>query len=142
MSFDIFAISGDIELGRNGDVARVTDSDKLAQEVIKLLNTTIGSDPLNPNYGSLLTSARLGSGIDVDSIVGQTQAILTEALEQLVQLQEFQSSFQTLTDAETIVGFEPPIVELDDAEPRQFNVMINALSRDLTPLTIAFVARF
>lgn len=143
MSFDILAINGDVELGRDGDVQQVTDSDKLAQDVIKILNTTLQSDPLNPGYGSLLTAMRLGTPvIDPDGLVAQAQAVLIESLERLVQLQEQQASFQDLSDAETIVDFETPIVEIDPQEPRQFNVIVNALSRDLTPMTIAFVARF
>lgn len=142
MSFDIKAISGDIELGRNGDVVRVADSDKLAQDVIKLLNTTLESDPLNPGYGSILTSAMIGSGsTDPQSLAAQAEVIIGDALDQLIAQQQFQRTFQAMTDAETIIDFDSPIVEIDPEEPRQFNVRVDAISRDLTPLMLAFVIR-
>lgn len=142
MSFDVRAIKGDIEFGANGDLVRVTNSDKLAQDIIKLLNTPIGSSPLNPGYGSSLTVEQIGETPTVYGIIEQTRAIITQALEQLTTLQAAQAAEQTLTDAETLVDFEAPIVERDEVDPRQYNIVVNALSRDLTPLTIALVVRY
>ena len=143
MSFDIRLTDGDIQLGGNGDVDRVVDSDKLAQDVIKLLNTTIGSDPLNPNYGSTLTSSNIGQAIaSPDNMAAQAQAVISQGLDQLIALQGLQRTIQTVTDAETILDFDAPVVEIDPIEPRQFNITVNAISRDLTPITIAFVVRF
>jgi hypothetical protein len=143
MSFDIKAISGDVELGQNGDLTIITDSDKLAQDIIKLLNTPIGTNPVNPGYGSTLTVNQIGTGIvSAADLVNQTKITITQALEQLISQQNAQSAIQFLTDAETLVDFETPIVEQDPQEPRQFNIAVNAISRDLTPLTIALVVRF
>lgn len=143
MSFDIRVIEGDLVLGANGDAMRIVDSDKLAQDVIKVLNTPIGSNPLNLNYGSTLTTAQIGEPvINPSAIVAQTTAAVQQALEQLIAMQEQQKSFQRITDAETIVDFESPLVEQDPIEPRQFNIVVNAISRDLTPLTIALVIKF
>ncbi len=142
MSFDIRVTSGDLELGSNGDAATVVNSDKLAQDVIKVLNTPIGSSPLNPTYGSTLTVAQLGQVIDVEAVISQTTISIASALEQLVATQAQQKSFQIVTDAETIVDFESPIVEPDPVEPRQFNIVVNAISRDLTPISIALVVKF
>lgn len=142
MSFDIRLVDGDIVLGDTGDVDRVVDSDKLAQDVIKLLNTTIGSDPLNLNYGSPLTSSSIGTIVDSLSIITRTQAVISQGLEQLIATQDMQRSIQSLSDAETIVDFDTPVVEQDPIEPRQFNIVVNAISKDLTPITLAFVMRF
>jgi hypothetical protein len=143
MSFDIKAISGDVDLGQNGDLTIITDSDKLAQDIIKLLNTPIGTNPVNPGYGSTLTVNQIGTGIvSATDLVNQTKITITQALEQLISQQNAQSAVQFLTDAETLVDFETPIVEQDPQEPRQFNIAVNAISRDLTPLTIALVVRF
>jgi hypothetical protein len=143
MSFDIRLVDGDIQLGGNGDVDRVVDSDKLAQDVIKLLNTTIGSDPLNPNYGSTLTSSDIGQAIaSPTNMAAQAQIVIAQGLDQLIAIQGLQRSIQTVTDAETILDFDTPVVELDPIEPRQFNIRVNAISRDLTPITVAFIVRF
>lgn len=142
MSFDIRVIEGDISLGAGGDVDRVMNSDKLAQDVIKVLNTPIGSSPLNLNYGSTLTIEQVGEPIiNPGAVVARTTAAIQQALEQLIAMQDQQRSFQRITDAETIVDFESPLVEQDSVEPRQFNIVVNAISRDLTPITIALVIR-
>jgi len=142
MSFDVRAIGGDIEFGLNGDLIRVTDSDKLAQDVIKLLNTPIGSSPLNPGYGSSLTVEQIGDIPGVEGVIEQTKAIITQALEQLIAQQAAQATIQSLTDSETLIDFEAPLVERDEIDPRQYNIVVNAVSRDLTPLTIALVVRY
>jgi phage baseplate assembly protein W len=143
MSFDVRAFNGDVELGQNGDFMTVTDSDKLAQDIIKLLNTPIGTNPLNPGYGSTLTVNQIGTSIlSAADLIDQTKTTITQALEQLISQQNAQSAIQPLTDAETLVDFETPIVEQDPQEPRRFNIAVNAISRGLTPLTIALVVRF
>jgi hypothetical protein len=142
MSFDIKAFSGDIEFGPNGDVSQVTDSNKLAQDVLKLLNTPIGTNPMNPGYGSTLTAEQIGTSLSIEGFVEQTKGILTDALQTLITQQAYQSAIQTLTDAETIVDFETPIVEQDPQDPRQFNVVVNAISKALAPLSIALVVRY
>lgn len=142
MSFDVKAINGDIELGSNGDLVQYTDSDKLAQDIIKLLNTPLDSDPINPGYGSPLTVEQIGEVLSTDGLIEYTKHTIARALEQLITIQTYQSTFQQLSDAETLINFETPIVEPDASDPRQFNIAINAISRNLTPLTIALVVRF
>lgn len=142
MSFDIKAFSGDVEIGSNGDLSQVTDSDKLAQDILKLLNTPIGTNPLNPGYGSMLTVNQVGDAVYTEGLVEQTKRIITDALEQLITQQAYQAAIQPLTDAETLVDFETPIVERDSQDPRQFNIVVNAISKALTPLAIALVVRY
>jgi len=142
MSFDIRAFTGDIEIGSNGDLIQITDSDKLAQDVVKLLNTPIGTNPLNPGYGSMLTVNQIGEAVSVEGLVQQTKTIITEALEQLISQQIIQAAIQPVTDAETLIDFETPIVQQDPLDPRQFNIVVNAISKALTPLAIALVVRY
>lgn len=142
MSFDIKAFSGDVEFGPNGDLSRVVNSDKLAQDVLKLLNTPIGTNPMNPGYGSPLTVNQIGTNVSTEGLIEQTKRIISESLEQLIVQQAYQSAIQTLTDAETIVDFETPIVVSDAQDPRQFNIVVNAISKALTPLSIALVVRY
>ena len=118
------------------------DSNKLAQDIVKLLNTPVGTSPLNLGYGSPLTANQIGTVVEVDTIIQQTQVTIAQALEQLIAEQALQRAIQPISDAETLIDFETPIVEQDSEEPRQFNIVINALSRDLTPLTVALVVRF
>lgn len=142
MSFDIKVLNGDIEFDGSGNLRTMRNSDKLAQDIIKILNTPVGTSPLNLGYGSPLTTNEVGTIVDVDRVIQQTQSSIAQALEQLVALQALQQAIQPLTDAETLVDFETPVVEQDSEDPRQFNIAVNALSRDLTPLTVALVVRF
>ena len=142
MSFDIRVLNGDIEFDNNGDLRTMANSDKLAQDIVKILNTPIGTNSLNPGYGSPLTVNNVGDVVNADIIIQHTQSAIAQALEQLVSLQALQQAIQTVTDAETLIDFETPTVEQDEVDPRQFNIVVNALSRDLTPLTVALVVRF
>lgn len=142
MSFDIKVLNGDIEFDANGNLRTMTDSDKLAQDIVKILNTPIGTSPLNRGYGSSLTVNDIGTVFDADVVIQQTQSVIAQALEQLIALQALQQATQSITDAETLIDFETPIVEQDTVDPRQFNIAVNALSRDLIPLTVALVVRY
>jgi N-methylhydantoinase A/oxoprolinase/acetone carboxylase beta subunit len=142
MSFDIRLVSGDVVLGGNGDVDQVIDSNKLAQDVIKLLNTTLGTDPFNPGYGSTLTASSIGTTPDPNDVILRTQAIITQGLNQLIAIQNLQRSRQYVSDAETILDFDTPTVQQDAYDPRQYNIQVNAVSKALTPLTLTFVIQF
>lgn len=142
MSFDIKVLGGDVEFDSNGNLRTMTDSDKLAQDIVKILNTPIGTNPINPGYGSPLTVNEVGTVVNADSVIQQTQSAIAQALEQLISAQALQQAQQTITDAETLIDFETPIVQQDEVDPRQFNIAVNALSRDLTPLTVALVVRY
>lgn len=139
MSFDLRTIEGDIVINRRGDVDNVVNSDKLAQDVLKVLNTTLGSDPLNPNYGSLLTAASIGQMSNIDIVTVQIQNIIEQALQNLIQMQTLQKTYQYVSDAETIVDFDSPIVEQSATDPRQYNIIVSAVSRDMTPITMSFM---
>jgi len=114
----------------------------LAQDVLKLLNTPIGTNPVNPGYGSTLTVNQIGTNPSIEGLIEQTKRIISESLEQLILQQAYQSAIQTLTDAETIIDFETPIVVSDPQDPRQFNIVVNAISKALTPLSVALVVRY
>jgi phage baseplate assembly protein W len=139
MSFDLRIIEGDIVINRRGDVDNVVNSDKLAQDVLKVLNTTLGSDPFNPNYGSLLTAASIGQMSNIDIVTVQIQNIIEQSLQSLIQMQTLQKTYQYVSDAETIVDFDSPIVEQSATDPRQYNITVSAVSRDMTPITMSFM---
>jgi len=141
VSFDLYASSGDLELGNNGDLLLVRDSDKLVQDVLKLLNTTTGSDPLNPMYGSILTSASLGQIMDPLVLATRAQMVIAEALDNLISIQQYQRSIQFMSEAESIVDFDTPIVEQDASDSRQYNIYVSAISKELVPLTIQIEVR-
>lgn len=138
MSFDLQLRTGDLIFGANGDLAKVRDTNLLAQLVLKILNTLIGDDSFHPNLGSFLTASQIGSIPDLDIITGHAESAIEQSLRQLSSSQAVQQSNQKVTNAEKIVDFRDVIVEQEETDPRQFNIFVDVISADLTPITLNF----
>ena len=67
MSYDIKIKNGDFSI-ENGDLKKVTDSEKLIQDILKICLTAVGSNPLNPWYGSFLSKSIIGSAVDTSMV--------------------------------------------------------------------------
>ena len=48
MSFDLQIKNGDLQIGSNGDVAQVFDTEKLVQDILKILLTQSGANTFFP----------------------------------------------------------------------------------------------
>ncbi len=138
MSFDFELNRGDLILSASGDLSTVTDSNLLAQLVLKILNTPIGDDPFNPTLGSFLTASQIGSIPDHDIIAGHAESAIEQSLTQIQKAQAEQQVQQRVTDAEKIIDFRDVIVEQEATDPRQFNISVDVISADLTPITLSF----
>jgi hypothetical protein len=71
MSWSLRVHNGDFVLG-GGKLDVVTGPNKLVQDFRHYLLEHMGSDPLHPNYGSLIDGGMLSDGTVVDSPIGQT----------------------------------------------------------------------
>lgn len=138
MSFDLRLRDGDVQIGSSGDLDRIIDTEKLAQDVLKILHTRLGDDPFNPSIGSLLTENDIGTIPDVDVITVKAEEAIFNSITQLQQQQSRQETFQTVTDAEKVVDIEAVEVERDSVDPRQYNVTVIVLSGALTPIKLEF----
>lgn len=69
----------DLQLGPDNDLAILDGTDRLIQDIIKILCTTRGTNPLMPLYGSNLSSL-VGQKLDINFLLGQIQTEVKDSL--------------------------------------------------------------
>lgn len=138
MSYDIKLNRGDIAI-QNGDLQTSVDSEKLIQDILKICLTTAGSNPLHSWYGSLLTRTIVGSSLDTNMLIQMAKSQLNSALENLKNLQNFQTkSFQQITADEQLGAVLDIIVYRNANDSRLFDVKIKALTKGFKPISTSF----
>ncbi len=136
MSFDLELVNGDIAFDAQGRLELVRDTDKLTQDVLKILETTLGSDVFDQNYGVSVNQNTVGQVIANNSIPAQVQAEIQGQLVKLQQEQQALASVQVITPAERIQLINNVTVVRDSIEPRQLNISIQLTAQNTTPITI------
>ena len=138
MSFDLRIKNADLSI-INGKLEKVTGSDKLIQDILKIIYTDAGTNPFNPWYGSYFNKSIVGSNFDSEMIVKISQNQLQNTLDMLKKIQQLQvSSLQTVTPDEQIASIVDISVNRSKVEPRLFDVIIKVLTRALTPVNVNF----
>lgn len=138
MSFDLKIINGDLVI-QNGDLRTVTDSEKLIQDILKICLTNVGSNPLNPGYGSFLSRTIIGNPMYTSTIVQIAKTQLNTCLTGLQNLQKNQvKSRQRMTADEQLAAITDISVVRSTIDPRLFNVKIKAITKGFKPITTAF----
>lgn len=131
MSFDIKLINGDFSI-KNGDVVKAEAQDKLVQDVSKICLTDAGANPLQRWYGSYLSKALIGSGLDLDIVNNLGRIQLVKALENLKSLQEVQlRTGQNLSLDEQLAAITGISVDTNPNDPTMLIVKISCLSKSL-----------
>lgn len=128
--------NGIIVLDENGDVEMVAGSDKLVQDILRELTTPNGDDIFDSTRGATLNSSLIGIGLDPTTLISEIQGSITRSLIALKDRQEQQATRQYFSNAELLADIEDVTVVQDQNDPRQLNIMISVLSRELTPLKI------
>jgi phage baseplate assembly protein W len=136
MSFDLSLNKGDLKVGTTGELATVQDTDKLVQDVLKVIHTPVGSNPFYPSLGSNITSFNIGMTLNKDFLESRVEASLLETIQTLQAIQRRQEAVQIVTAAEKIVRINEVIAQVDSEEPRQFNISISVASGEITDLTL------
>src|ERR1035437_4382520 len=97
MSFDLKIINKDLVL-KNGQLRTVIDSEKLIQDILKICLTNVGSNQLQPGYGSFISRTLVGSPMHTSVLVQVAKSQLNSCLDNLKSLQERQvKSFQRVS---------------------------------------------
>ena len=128
--------NGIVVLDENGDVEVVAGSDKLVQDILRELTTPNGDDIFDSTRGATLNSSLIGVGLDPTTLISEIQGSITRSLIALKERQEQQATRQYFSNAELLADIEDVIVAQDQNDPRQLNITISVLSRELTPLQI------
>lgn len=138
MSFDLKIANGNLVLN-NGQLKTVVDSEKLIQDILKIALTDPGTNPIHVWYGSYVSKSLIGNPnyIGVLEQIGKSQ--LTNALENLQQIQQLQvQSLQRVSADEQINAIKDINISQDRVDPRLYNILIYIISKGLKPITTSF----
>jgi hypothetical protein len=127
VSFDLKIIAGDLRID-GGDLALVRGSDKLKQDLVKIVLTEVGSNPLQPWYG-----------LPMDIIINTAKSQLERSIETLKQLQTDQASKgQKLTPDEQISFIQGISVMQDSKNLQVLKINISVLTRAFGQVQTSF----
>jgi len=138
MSFDLKIVKGDIAIGNNGDLQKIEDTEKLAQDILKMLITRLGSNIFYPWYGSLVSQSLVGQAFDFEFSNTIASSQIQNALESLQRLQQRQAAEQRVTPFEQIAAVRRIIVSRNRTDPRNFSVQVEVATRALSVVSVAF----
>lgn len=131
MSTDLGLNKGDIFIGSDGDLAKVRNTSKLVQDVLKVIHTPIGSNPFFPTLGTNVTIANIGENISQDFAETKVRAGVTKAIDLLQLIQRKQELAQSLTPEEKIAGILDLQANVNPQEPRQYDIKLVIRSASL-----------
>lgn len=129
MSFDLKLESGSIVIA-NGDLVKVTNNDKLVQDIIKIVVTPVGSNTTHPWYGSALQDRVTGTAYPRDVLDQEVVASVAHAVKNLKSLQEQQSrAGQFVSPGEQIAKLIGVNVIRSVQDPRKMDIVISILTK-------------
>ena len=138
MSYDLKITGGDLSL-QNGDLAKVTNSDKLIQDILKICLTDVGSDPIHPSYGSFLSRSVVGNANKTSMIVQIAQAQINTCLTNLQSLQQVQlKTYQQMTADEQLASILGISVQRNAFDARLYTVKIKVMTKGIQAITTEF----
>lgn len=138
MSFDLRLINDDISISPDGTVRTITDTPKLRQDVLKILITELGTNRFHPWYGSNVSDNVIGQNLPEGLLESEITAAIFQAISRLKSLQTAQLSTQNVSLAELIAEIGPIRAERNPADPRQMNVIVTVLTKQLTKIEEVF----
>ncbi len=138
MSFDLRILNGDLVIGTNGDLDIVQDTDKLIQDILKMLLTPLGTNLFFPWYGSLLSASVIGSPMDQEFIFNTAKSQIDDSLKIIMNLQKQQGSYQKVTASELLAAVKDIYVERNAVDPTYYLVTVSVLTKNLKTRFINF----
>ena len=129
MSFDLKLVNGSFQLGPNGDFQLSRNTEKLSQDVIKIIATAVGTNLAHKWYGSIIPDKIVGSGLRQDLLKAEIIKGVSSCIDNLKSLQEQQArAGQVLTPNEAILSLEGVQV-LPSSDPRTVVIVITIKTR-------------
>ncbi len=130
MSFDLRLEGQDLKLGSNRDLAIVEGTEKLTQEILKIVSTDLGSNPFFPWYGCPLSQSLVGTAYTSNFISTIASTQLRTSLETLQKMQKVQlSDGQVVTPQEQIAAVQDVAVSRNAVDPRFFLITVTVLNK-------------
>lgn len=141
MSFDLKIESNDLVIGANGDVDIVQDNEKLGQEVVKGILTPLGGNRFFRWYGSAINLRTVGQILDDSILEMEAQRSVEDLLNNIIKLQKVQSREQYVSPGEMIASVRDISVLRNQEDPRQYEVVVSLITRQLTEVNETFQLR-
>ena len=138
MSFDLQLVNSDLSLKPDGTLRTVTGSAKLRQDIIKIILTPLASVSFHLWYGSDINESVIGEVLSFARLNEDITSALTQSLTRLQRLQRAQSTGQRVQLSEIIGTIQEIQVQRNPIDPRQVNVIVSVLSRELTAVEEVF----
>jgi phage baseplate assembly protein W len=141
MSFDLALIDSDIKIKADGTIRTVEDTNKLRQDVIKIILTPLGSVKFHQWYGSNINEGTIGQVPADNMLFEDISASISDSLRKLQTLQRAQATGQNVTLSELIAAIEDINVQRSINDLRQVQVIVSVLTRGLTKIDEVFAIR-
>lgn len=138
MSFDLQIINDDLSILPSGAIRTVTDTPKLRQDILKIIITALGSNRFHPWYGSSVGSDVIGRNLPDNIVDSEIVGAISQSLNRLKALQSAQVSSQSTTLSELITEIGGVRAERNPIDPRQVNVIVTVLTKQLTKIEEVF----
>lgn len=138
MSFDLKIQYGDLVISPDGKLAVVENTEKLIQDVLKILMTKVGANTFFPWYGSPFSSSSFGNPADAKFLQSISDSQIRSALDTLVDMQREQALEQNLTAAETLAAVRQVNVIRNQMDPTSYEIRISILTKSLKTVDTSF----
>ena len=138
MSFDLALVDSDISIKTDGSMRTIENSDKLRQDIIKIILTPLGSVRFHPWYGSSINDGVIGEVLPDSMLFQDISSALLLSLDRLKTLQRAQSTGQRVSMAEMLGLVRDISVQRNPIDPRQVNVLVFAISKDFNSVQETF----
>ena len=141
MSFDLALINSDLKIKADGSIRIAKDTNKLRQDVIKIILTPLGSVKFHQWYGSNINEGNIGQVPSDNMLFENISTSISDSLEKLQTLQRAQATGQRVTLSELISIIEDIGVQRSINDLRQVQVVVSILTRGLTKIDEVFAIR-
>lgn len=141
MSFDLKLENGNLKLNPDGTLAIVENTEKLHQDVLKIIVTPIGGNKANPWYGCDVNKFLIGNIFDLNFAKDAATEQLRSCIENLKTLQQNQLKTQFITASESIAAIKDIYINTNANDRRAIEVKVSILSYALTALDIGFLIK-
>ena len=138
MSFDFLLQNNDLEIGADGNIKTITNTQKLRQDVIKVILTTLGSNRFHPWYGCSISEDAIGKNIPDNMLFLDIETSIRQSLDRLQKLQQQQQTTQEVSLSEMIHSVGDISIYRNPDDLRQIKIDIVILSRELTQINESF----
>ena len=138
MSFDLALINSDLDIKADGTIRTVEKTDKLSQDIVKIILTPINSMRFHEWYGSAINEGTIGNVLPDNILFNDISIAISDSLQRLMILQRAQSAQQRVDPSELIASIAEVNVGRNASDPRQINVVVRIISQNLTPVEETF----